>query len=191
MGAISHRYATARTAWIVHYRWWAAKSVDFILKFYLIYEEEWLLLNYYLSTCLSCGFVLTWCCTLTSVTKILVRAISNVHAGRRFPTPSLDRNPIFYSFSRLIAIVANTNAHIYAREEHILTNRMIVRAKNRIPKMCLLLHLWWKATSAPVAPFMKGQRGNAPAMPPFSGVPVHIILHALCLLVVVSCKVSL
>jgi len=39
---------------------------------------------------------------------------------------TLDRNPIFYSFSRLIAIVANTNAHIYAREEHILTIRMIV-----------------------------------------------------------------
>jgi len=39
---------------------------------------------------------------------------------------TLDRNPIFYSFSRLIAIVANTNAHIYAREEQILTIRMIV-----------------------------------------------------------------
>jgi len=38
----------------------------------------------------------------------------------------LDRNLIFYSFSRLIAIVANTNAHIYAREEQILTIRMIV-----------------------------------------------------------------
>jgi len=34
---------------------------------------------------------------------------------------TLDRNPIFYSFSRLIAIVANTNAHIYARKEQILT----------------------------------------------------------------------
>ena len=31
-----------------------------------------------------------------------------------------DRHPIFYSFSRLIAIVANVNAHIYAREEQIL-----------------------------------------------------------------------
>jgi len=39
---------------------------------------------------------------------------------------TLDRNPIFYSFSKLIAIVANTNAHIYAREEEILTIRMIV-----------------------------------------------------------------
>ena len=39
---------------------------------------------------------------------------------------TLDRNPVFYSFSRLFAIVANTNAHIYAREEHILTIRMIV-----------------------------------------------------------------
>jgi len=39
---------------------------------------------------------------------------------------TLDRNLIFYSFSGLIAIVANTNAHIYAREEHMLTIRMIV-----------------------------------------------------------------
>jgi len=39
---------------------------------------------------------------------------------------ALDRNPIFYFFSRLIAIVANTNAHTYAREEQILTIRMIV-----------------------------------------------------------------
>jgi len=43
----------------------------------------------------------------------------------------------------------------------------------------------------PVAPLLKGQRGNALAMPPFSGVPVHIILHALSLLVVVSRNVSL
>jgi len=39
---------------------------------------------------------------------------------------TLDRNPIFYSFSRFIATVANTNAHIYAREEHILIIRMTV-----------------------------------------------------------------
>jgi len=39
---------------------------------------------------------------------------------------TLDRNPIFCSFSRLIAIVANTNAHIHAREEQILAIRMIV-----------------------------------------------------------------
>jgi len=38
----------------------------------------------------------------------------------------LDRNLIFYSFSRLNAIVANTTAHIYAREEHILPIGMIV-----------------------------------------------------------------
>jgi len=29
----------------------------------------------------------------------------------------LDRNVIFYTFSRLIAIVANTTAHIYATVE--------------------------------------------------------------------------
>jgi len=39
---------------------------------------------------------------------------------------TLDHNQIFYSFARLIAIVANTNAHIYIREEQILTIRMIV-----------------------------------------------------------------
>jgi len=39
---------------------------------------------------------------------------------------TLDRNLIFYAFSRLIAIVAITNAHIYAREEQILTVRMMV-----------------------------------------------------------------
>ena len=44
------------------------------------------LLTYYLRICLSCSFVLTRFCTLNWVTKILMRAISNVHAGRRFPT---------------------------------------------------------------------------------------------------------
>ena len=39
---------------------------------------------------------------------------------------TLDRNTIFCSFSRLIAIVSNTNAHIYAREEQILAIRIIV-----------------------------------------------------------------
>jgi len=36
----------------------------------------------------------------------------------------------------------------------------------------------------PCTSFERAERGNAPAMPPFSGVPVHIILHALSLLVV-------
>jgi len=39
---------------------------------------------------------------------------------------TLDRNPIFYSFSRLIAIVANTNTHMYPRDKQILAIRMIV-----------------------------------------------------------------
>jgi len=39
---------------------------------------------------------------------------------------ALDRSLIFYFFFGLIAIVANTKAHIYAREEQILTIRMIV-----------------------------------------------------------------
>jgi len=41
-----------------------------------------------------------------------------------------------------------------------------------------------KAPPPPFHPFWKIRGGNAPAMPPFSGVPVHIILHALSLLVV-------
>jgi len=39
---------------------------------------------------------------------------------------TLDRNPIFYPFSRLTTIVGNTNAHIYAREEQILIIRTMV-----------------------------------------------------------------
>jgi len=53
------------------------------------YEEEWRLLTYYLSTCLSWSFVLTRCCTLNWVTKILMWAMLNVHTGCRFPTPGL------------------------------------------------------------------------------------------------------
>jgi len=41
-----------------------------------------------------------------------------------------------------------------------------------------------KGTSDPIALVLKGQRGKYPAMPPFSGVPMHIILHTLSLLVV-------
>ena len=40
---------------------------------------------------MSWSFVLTRCCTLTWVTKSLMRTISNVYAGRRFPTPVLRR----------------------------------------------------------------------------------------------------
>ena len=43
------------------------------------YEEEWLIL-----TCCQ-GTWLSW--TLTWVTKILIRAISSIHVGRRFSTP--------------------------------------------------------------------------------------------------------
>ena len=30
------------------------------------------------------------------------------------------------------------------------------------PKICLLLHLWWKGTCTPVAPLLKGQRDECP-----------------------------
>jgi len=51
--------------------------------------------------------------------------------------------------------------------------------------MKLHMILLWKGTSAPVAPFERVQ-GEMLTMPPFSGVPVRIILHALCLLVAVG-----
>ena len=63
------------------------------------FEEEWLLVTDYISTCLPWSFVLTRCCALSWVTKILMRAISNVHAGRiwpagrRFSTPGLNKLP--------------------------------------------------------------------------------------------------
>jgi len=41
-----------------------------------------------------------------------------------------------------------------------------------------------KKNLCPIAPLLKGQRGNAPATPPFSRGPVHISLHALSFLVV-------
>jgi len=59
------------------------------------------------------------------------------------------------------------------------------------PKCACSYTFYEKAPSSPLPPFLKGQEGKGPAMPPFSGVPVHIILYALSLLVVVSCKVSL
>ena len=40
-------------------------------------------------------------------------------------------------------------------------------------------------------PLLKGQRCNAPAMPLFFGVPVHIILHALSVLVVALCVTAM
>ena len=53
------------------------------------YEEEWLLFTYYLSICLSWSFVLARFCTFIRVTRILMWAISNVQAGRRFPAAGL------------------------------------------------------------------------------------------------------
>ena len=62
------------------------------------YDEEWLLLTYCLQivivsrpTCLLWSFVFTHCCILSLwEAKILMQAISNVHAGRRFSTPPLE-----------------------------------------------------------------------------------------------------
>jgi len=74
-------------------------TTDFILKFYFYLDMRYggFLLHPTLSTCLSWSFVLAWFCTLNWVTKILMQAIPNVHAGRiwpmgrRFPTSGLHR----------------------------------------------------------------------------------------------------
>jgi len=44
--------------------------------------------------CLPRSFVLTRCCVLSWVTKILMRAILNVHAGPKFPAPTLHQSEI-------------------------------------------------------------------------------------------------
>ena len=95
-GAGLGTYLLSRVAWIVHYHWRAEKSINFILKFdlYLITRKSdfsWLTLwvPAYHGASPWRDVVLWW------VTKILMRAISNVHvgriwpAGRGFPTPGL------------------------------------------------------------------------------------------------------
>ena len=78
----------------MHYCWWAARSINIILKYYhylTVRKSDFS----YLSNCLSWSLVLTQRCTLTWVMKILMWAISNVHvdriwpAGRRFPIPAI------------------------------------------------------------------------------------------------------
>ena len=44
--------------------------------------------SYCLCVCVSLSFVLTWCCVLTWVKEMLMRAILNVHAGRLWPAGS-------------------------------------------------------------------------------------------------------
>ena len=98
-------YLLSRAAGIVHYRRRAAKSINFVLIFYRYPTMRksgfsWL----YLATCVSWSFVLTWCCSLTWVMKILMRTISNVHRdciwlpGYRFPIPGLHYDSYFICF---------------------------------------------------------------------------------------------
>jgi len=75
----------------VHYRWRAAISIEFILKFYLHLTMRKSDFSWFAKYLLIMSFFLTRCCTLTWVMKIMLRAISNVHAGRRFP-------PLPYSY---------------------------------------------------------------------------------------------
>jgi len=79
------------------------------------------------------------------------QSLHGLHNTKSLRTPASDRNQIFYSFSRLIAIFANKNAHIYAREEQILTIRMIVLEEwvynvHKNLKMKIMnntFHAWW------------------------------------------------
>ena len=80
----------SRAAWIAEWRLRAQKLINLILKFYLYLSKEnkerklcQTSLDYCLRVCLSWGFVLTRSCVLTWVTKILMRNILGVHAGRR------------------------------------------------------------------------------------------------------------
>jgi len=67
-----------------------------------------------------------------------------------------------------------------------------VRVKSFAPQKFACSYTCDEKTLPPPLPlFWKGRGGNALAMPPFSDVPVHIILHALFLLVVVIYNVSL
>jgi len=67
-------YLVSRAAWTVHYRWRAAKSNDFILKFYLYLtmrsDFSWLML----CACLPRSFLTKGCFALTWVMQSLMRA---------------------------------------------------------------------------------------------------------------------
>jgi len=91
-------YLLSWAAWILHYHWRAVKSINFIPKFYLYltirkYVCSWLTIQvpaYHRASFLRDAVALIY------VTKILMRAISNVQAsriwppGRRFFTPALE-----------------------------------------------------------------------------------------------------
>jgi len=67
-----------------------------------------------------------------------------------------------------------------------------IRAKPFLPQTFAWSYTYDEKTPPPPLPlFRKGRGENSLAMPPFSGVPVHIFLHALSLLVAVSYNVSL
>ena len=50
----------------------------------------------------------------------------------------------------------------------------ILRTPKNLPARTPMM----KITSASIAPFWKGRWENVPAIPPFSGIPVHIVLHS-------------
>ena len=52
-----------------------------------------------------------------------------------------------------------------------------MRAKNRTPKMCLLLHLWWKSTFASVAPLFERTEGEMTPPCPHSPASLCILFY--------------
>ena len=75
--------------------------------------------------------------------------------------------------------------------KNISGNFVEIRAKPFAPQKFACSSTYGEKISPPPLPFFRKDReGNALAMPPFSGVPVQIILHAFSLLVV-SYNVSL
>ena len=65
------------------------------------YDEEWLLLNYYLSTCLSRSFVLTRYCTVTWVTKVWIGPYQMFTRAAGSP-------PLLYMFDSLPVLLIAT-----------------------------------------------------------------------------------
>jgi len=60
-------------------------------------ERDFSCLTMFASTvCLSWSSVLTRGCAQTSMMKILMQAVLNVHPGRRFPTPGLHQHALLF-----------------------------------------------------------------------------------------------
>jgi len=98
-------YLLSRAAWFVECRWRFAKN-NFILKFCLYLREQETALNLLSKYLLMIGFHFDAMLCFTWVTKLPMRAILNVHAGGRTPTP--DRN-VEYDIRKLSRRISPVN----------------------------------------------------------------------------------